>query len=205
MSIRRSLLTVMLIGLMIITASCTRQPTEQPLDTAGQGMYRYMPMAEGNRWVYEGVGNEYAEYADEVMFTDGDRVQVKRENPGTDMVLVYEITRDRVVLLYSQEGYEDENILDREPNRNDIILQGPIEEGVTWQVGERTYIIKDTATTVETPAGTYRDAVMVHSTFEGSDHVINQYYVNLIGLVKSEFIADGQKIESLLKEYTVAN
>ncbi|WP_031515504.1 hypothetical protein [Desulfofalx alkaliphila] len=196
---RKLLLTLLILGLTVVMASCSRQGID-PIP----GVQSLLPLEEGNQWHYRGINSEYAQYSERVLYLEGSRVQVVRENPGTTMVFIYQVEEDSIVLVYSQEEfYSEENILDRENNTREVILQGPVAVGTSWQVGDRHYEIVETDARVETPAGQFQNAVKVRSVFTGSEHEIIQHYVQNVGMVRSEFISGDSKIISELESYHV--
>lgn len=188
-----------LVLLIVVTLACARQPQK-----VGGEVEPYLPLQVGNQWSYSGTGSEYADYTERVLFQDGNRVQLKRENPGTTMALIYEVNPNNIALVYSQEEfYEDRNILSVSDNRQEVILQGPAVVGTTWRAGDRKYEITENNGTVKVPAGTFKHCLKVRSTFEGSDHQIIQYYARGVGLVKSEFISGNDRVVSELENYTI--
>ncbi|WP_159426219.1 copper amine oxidase N-terminal domain-containing protein [Desulfolucanica intricata] len=145
----------------------------------------YLPLQIGNQWSYQGIGNEYAQYNDQVLYRSGNLVQLVRNNGGTRMVQIYEIHPNHIVCVYSEaEFYSNTNILNSfSPNRNEVILQSPLTEGTSWQVDGETYKIEATNVTVTTPAGTFNDCLEVHSA-SGNNYENIKYYAPGIGLVK---------------------
>jgi len=203
---------LIVIGALAGSFGCWQRPPEQavpkqpapPKEVAAE---TYLPLAQGNFWDYRGEGNEFAAYNDQVLFREGNLVQLKRANPGTTLAVIYKVSEDSITRVFSEpEFYEEKNLLGAfKQNQQEIILKRPFTVGTTWTAGERTYAIVETNATVTTPAGTFKDCLKIHSTFKGGEHEIFQFYAPNVGMVKSEFRAIGAGaatvIVSDLKEY----
>jgi len=163
----------------------------------------YLPLKIGNHWSYEGEGTEYASYDDWVLYREGNRVQVKRDNGGTVLALVYEVKRDRINLVYvEEEAYDDQNRLKKTENESQTILMAPLKMGTKWIAGDRKYEVVEEGVQLTTPAGTFKDVVRVRSTFGGSPSEVDQYYGKGVGLVFTEFRSPPDtRITSSLKTY----
>jgi len=174
------------------------QLSEKPVET-------YFPMQPGNFWSYRGVGSEFADFTEQVLFRNEQLVQLKRANQGTTMVLIYEIDVNSITLVFSaEEFYEETNLLTQhKENRREIILKKPFHVGASWISGDRTYTIVDTNATVSTPAGIFMHCLKIHSTFEAGEHEIFQYYAPGVGMVKSEFRSGVSTIQSDLAKYNI--
>lgn len=191
--------SLMVLFLLVSVSCVSKQEGTKEVD-----LLSYFPFEVGNQWTYQGVGNEYASYNKQVLYKEGNKVQVVEENPGTRLVKIYDLKPDSVVVVYSKEEfYEDENILETEENMQDIILQTPVEIGTIWESGDRTSEIVAKDVTIETPAGTFNNCIQVNNTYKDEENKFIEYYAPGIGLVKSEFIAGETKIISQLENYTI--
>ena len=73
---------------------------------------KYLPLQVGNQWSYQGIGDEYAQYTEKVLYREGNLIQTLSCNGGTCSVEIYEIKPDKVVCLFTEnEFYEITNIL----------------------------------------------------------------------------------------------
>ncbi len=162
------------------------------------------PLNEGDYWKFAGEGNEFAAFEQKVLFREGDRVQLQVASGGTVMGIIYEFTDGKLEVVYSQEEfYEEENILDRENQMSQVILQEPIVVGNTWSSAGRNYKIEDVDATVETPAGEFTGCVVISSTGD-EDNVKNYvYYKPGLGLIKQEYVGPDYKIIAELEDFNV--
>ncbi|MEW6663560.1 MAG: hypothetical protein ACOY9Y_11065 [Bacillota bacterium] len=195
------LIPLIMLGLLASLTGCVRMPVKQvsisPVQT-------YFPSGVNSEWDYEGRGSEYADFQMQVLEKQGNRALFVRADAGTTLALVYDITPDQITLVYSEENFEgDKTVLTAPPNRQDVILNGPVEAGTTWKAGDRTYKIEKTGVTVVTPVGTFKDCIQVRVTFPAGEHEIIQYYAPNVGMVKSEFIAGNSSVVSTLKSYKI--
>lgn len=133
----------------------------------------------------------------------GNRIQVKQVDTGVDVVLVYEVSKENIKLIYSHEIYdinfEENYVEDIKPNRQDMIIQAPIEKGTKWTDNEgRVYEITGTEVKLTTPAGTF-DTLEITSIID--DFQVKSYYAKGIGLVKRIF---GDIVDELIEiKYSV--
>lgn len=164
----------------------------------------YFPLTRGSVWEYEGSGNEYASFTREVLFTAGNRSQVREDNGGTVSAAVFETTEDAVVRVINRaESYEQVNMLNSEDEERTIILKAPLKIGTRWHQGDLLCEIVATDSAVETPAGVFTDCLKIKKK-GSSDDVIYEYYKKGVGMVKREFISGDLRVTSSLKEYRVA-
>lgn len=161
----------------------------------------YMPMKVGYIWEYEGEGNEYASYTAKIEFTENNRYQEAKDNGGTVMANIYEVTKDSIVHVYQMgESYEHKNLLKEKDNLEDIILKLPIEVGNKWVGEENSYEIIDTKATITVPYGTFNDCLVVKRTYkDGSENY--SHYKEGVGLLQTEFRSGDFKIFSRLKSF----
>ncbi|HWI55087.1 MAG TPA: M56 family metallopeptidase, partial [Desulfobacteria bacterium] len=162
----------------------------------------YFPLKKGNKWVYQGTGNEYASFSREVLFTEGNLAQTLEINGGADVTKILQITGNTVTEIFKQvEPSAPVNLLHKKPNEQRILLNSPLSIGTKWNDGNTQIEIVDTAATVKTPAGTFKSCIKVKSTFPTDSSVMYQYYAKGVGLVQEDFITGGDKISSSLESY----
>lgn len=158
----------------------------------------YFPLVQGSNWSYQGYGNEYASFNREVLFTKGNRAQVREDNGGTSMAIVFEVTDDAVTRIFNQgEVYNPENLLDMQPSENVIILKAPIEVGTKWKEANFEKEIIDINAAVDTPLGVYQNCVQIK--ISGEHSTIYEYYKSGVGLVKREFISGDTRVNSIIR------
>ena len=199
-----------LMVIILFTAGCTStSPTPEPQPTPGSEpqdkIEDYLPLSEGNKWVYEGIGCEYASYTEEVTHVKDNRYQVIINNGGTSTANRYIITVDSIVQDYMEhEFYEDKSILDSPANHDEIIMKLPLEVGNSWISGDNIHEVYSVNSTIQVPAGTFSDCLVIRISYKDSGNYTYQYYKKDVGLVKSEYVMDNnEKVESLLKEYII--
>ena len=127
-------------------------------------------------------------------------------NPGTSSKAVYTISKDAVTRILSiHESYEDENLLEKgfEPNDNTIIIQAPLKEGNRWEVPGGIREIVAVNANIITPAGNFKECIKIKCQYDDSDSINYEYYQRNVGLVKKEYINNGYRVTSSLKEYTI--
>src|SRR5690625_4701861 len=76
--------------------------------------------------------DEFTQIVDRI---EDDKIQMKQTNNDSNVVMVYEMTEDRVRLVYTMERteeLEDDYITNLTENRDDIIIQSPLEVDTTW-------------------------------------------------------------------------
>lgn len=194
--------------LFVGCASPTPTPTPSPAPPANVkpniNIAEYLPLKEGNKWRYEGIGNEFASYTQEVTHEKDNKYQVMVYS-GTVTANRYEVTKDSILHTYREhEYYGDKSILDNPDNFDATLLKLPFEVGTDWVSEENLYEIFSINITVQVPAGTFTDCLVVKITYKDSGNSSFQYYKKGVGMVKSEYMLDkDESIQSLLKEYTI--
>ncbi|KUO60468.1 MAG: hypothetical protein APF84_06315 [Gracilibacter sp. BRH_c7a] len=197
-----------LLLITMILSGC-KDPTPKPDPAPGTdepkvSIAEYLPLREGNKWIYEGIGNEFASYTQEVIYEKDNSYQVMVSS-GTVTANRYVVTDESIIHNYREhESYDNTNILDSPPNFDGTLLKLPLEVGNSWISGGNDCEIFSINSTVQVPAGTFTDCVVVKTTYKDSSNSSFQYYQKNVGLVKSEYVMENnEKIESLLKEYTI--
>jgi spore germination protein GerM len=195
-----------LFALLILT-SCTNkndikpstkdsksEETRQPL--AIQDYYSYK---ENTNYVYEGKGNEYASYNVIVDYIAGNRVQIRSNNGGTEMVRVLENKDGELTLLLSRkECYYRENLTQNPSSNGEILLKEPLTKGTSWTLkDQRKRYISNLEVEVNPPSGNYK---ALEVTTEGKEDKTIDYYAPNIGLVKSVFKSNESEVSSTLSK-----
>lgn len=157
----------------------------------------YYPMKKNTRYIYEGVGNEFASYDVYNDYISGEKIQQRISNGGTTMAIVLELSGGNLSKVYSRgEVYYRENLLKAIGDEKEILLKEPLEKGTTWTLKDgRVRTVSNTAVDITTPMGNYK-AVEV-TTKSVNDNTID-YYVKNVGLVKSVFVSGETEVSSTL-------
>lgn len=196
---KMSLIFILLVLVTLISACGNNSDKEISLA-------RLVALEEGNYWKYNGYGNEYASLERKVLYKEGNRVQIIDGNPGTTMVTIYEITDEKVSVVYSEgEFYEETNILSTENNMDQPILVAPIKENETWESNGNKYTIISVNESVETDAGNFEECVLVKVEYPENPAYSNIYYKADLGMVKQDYIDEELdfKVTTVLSEYQV--
>jgi hypothetical protein len=159
----------------------------------------YFSLKENTKYIYAGMGNEYASYSTIVDYTMGNRIQIRKNNGGTETVSVMEYKDGELIKVFSKnEIYYRENFLQNPSNNEEILLKEPLEKGTTWMLADNTKrYISGVETSIATPMGIFKTIVV---TTEGKNDKTIDYYAPNIGLVKTVSILRGLEISSSLSK-----
>jgi hypothetical protein len=171
-------------------------PVQQPVKS---DIRDYYPLKANTLYLYEGMGNEYATFDVVVDYLEGNKIQVRENNGGTEIVKVIQVTADAVKVVFSRgETYFRESFLNRTSDKEDIILKAPLTVGTSWKQSDgNTSTITGVDVDVTVPLGTYK-AIEVTTKTKGGDNI--SYYAAGVGLVKRAFKTSTDEITSSLKE-----
>lgn len=170
------------------------QETKQPLTIKD-----YYSFKENTNYIYQGEGNEYASYNVVVDYIEGNRVQIRSNNGGTETVKVLENKDGELNLLFVKgETYYRENLTQSPVNINEILLKEPLAIGTTWTLADgRKRSITNLEVDITTPLGAYKT---LEVTTEGNDSKTQDYYAPNIGLVKTVFTSNEYVVTSSLSK-----
>lgn len=161
----------------------------------------YFPFEGDVEYIFEGMGNEYATFTRTVDYIDGNRIQIRDNNGGTEIVKVIEATDDEVRVVYSRaETYFRESFIKKDSGKPEILLKAPIAKGTNWMMPDGS---KSTITgidvTVKVPYGEYK---AVEVTIDGATGDTINYYAKGVGLVKTVYNPGTDEVSSSLKTVT---
>lgn len=163
----------------------------------------YFPYQPNTEYIYEGEGNEYASYRVYMDYYDqtSNRIQIRTNNGGTELVRVLENTNDKLAVIFSKEEFYYRDNLLEVPNfdeNSEILLMEPLVVGTEWNLtNDRRRYISNIDVEIETPIGIFNT---IEVTTEGNDGLTTDYYAFNVGHVKSIFIAEDMEITSTLSE-----
>jgi hypothetical protein len=158
----------------------------------------YYPFKENIQYDFEGTGNEYASYKVWVDYIKEARIQLRKNNGGTEVVSVIENKNGELKIIFSkEEAYYREDFTSKPSNTSEVLLKEPLVKGTTWTLtdGRKRYI-SNVNVNVTTPAGSFK---ALEVTTEGSNLKNLDYYALNAGLVKTVYTADGLEVTSVLK------
>lgn len=201
----KKLLYFILILALLLTAACSGSPNNNGtnnVDNTGNEKLTikdYYPFKENNKYVYEGEGNEYASYTVFTDYISNNKVQLRTNNGGTEIVRVLENKDGQVTQLLSRgETYFRDNFMDTASSDGEILLKEPLVKGTSWTTGDN---IKRTITNVDvevtTPLGGYK---AIEVTAEGSGYKTLEYYARDVGLIKSINSENNSEVSSTLSK-----
>ena len=162
----------------------------------------FLAYQENTKYYYEGHGNEYASYTTYVDYLKEDKVQLRTNNGGTEMVRVLGVIDGKLVQLLAQgETYYREDLTQSkrlDPN-GEVLLMEPLTKGTTWTLADsRKRTITNVGMELETPSGTYK---VIEVTTEGKDSSFIEYYAPKVGLVQTVFRGtEGFEVDSVLSK-----
>lgn len=193
---------IFILILLLVTTVVGCKPTIGSNEPSGDNLLTisdYFPFKENLLYDYEGVGNEFAEQKAYFEFIEGDKVQIKVMNPGTNIIRIMEY-KDGVLREIYQEGefYHIENMLSAKETQDNIILKEPIKVGNAWTTSEG-YPKSITGIDVEisTPLGNFK--ALEVTTDLGDGKTQKYYYAKDIGMVASIYDDGEEQIKTLLK------
>lgn len=159
----------------------------------------FYPFKENMKYTFEGKGNEYASYTIYTDYIKGDRIQLRKNNGGTEVVNVIENKGGELKIIFSkEEAYFREDFTSKASNKGEILLKEPLVKGTSWTLSDgRKRYISNVDVSVDTPAGSFK---ALEITTEGKDFKDLDYYALNTGLVKSIYSAKGMEVSSTLKE-----
>ena len=143
------------------------------------------PFEENVYRFYEGMGNEFAGYDEYVDFLSDSRIQLRRNNGGTEIVSVLEKKDGMLVEIISKaETYYKENFLDKDPEENKILLKEPLTLDASWDSEGQTATVTGVDVEVKTGIGTFTALEVTRVTKGKESEKRVEYYVRGMGLVK---------------------
>jgi len=159
----------------------------------------YYPFEKNVKYSYVGNGNEYATYYENVDYVSVNRKQIRTNNGGTETIKVIENKDGELRLIFSKsEIYYRENFTLKNNAKPEILLKQPLIKGNSWILsdgGVRT--ITNVKVAITTPIATYE---CIEVSTVRKDSFVKDYYAPNIGLVKTLFESNGNKVSSTLSK-----
>lgn len=173
--IRYLLFVIFILIIILLIQRFLILPKDKPAD--------YFPDAQMIKFFKGDLDNdEFTQIVDKI---EDDKIQIKQINNYTKVVMVYDISKDIVKLIYTLEEKDqlkDDYITGLKENRDDIIIKSPLTAGTSWEdnIGG-VYRIIEMDSVVKTPAGEFKTMVI---GYKNDDFNVKEYYAKDIGLVK---------------------
>ena len=176
-------------------------PAPAPAAVVGPSPALFFPIQPGLKWEYQGTGNEYATFTNELIRAQGDLAQM-RSISGTTTGSLFSVTNDTVTRLVRKELAQDRNLLTATPEEKVILLKAPLAPGTSWANGSETRSIVSVGNVIQVPAGVFQDVVKVQINTPGQTAQTFEYYARGVGLVKAEYVSGNNRVVSELKLFS---
>ncbi|MGM0419980.1 MAG: hypothetical protein ACQEQG_03195 [Bacillota bacterium] len=202
--------------ILVLVFVVSSRPVEQGDISQFESWEQYLALQPGRYSSYSGKGMEFAAFNQEVTYVQPPLYQVEEESGGTTMVYVYLLGKDEIYKIYQEgEFYEDKNILPSlikeagttRPNKllefhgGQVLFQGPITVGKSWQAGDQKVEITAILEEMQVGAGNFYNVVKIKKTIGESETY--EYYAPNIGMIKSLTDFDGDHIISELEYFKI--
>jgi hypothetical protein len=162
----------------------------------------YFPYQVGTQATYTGLGNEFASYKVKVVGQGSGKVEWRRDNGGTTLAEVFQVSPAQVEQIYREgEAYDSAPRLGNPPNLSQVILKNPVKAGTTWTSGTTTYTIQNVAASVPALNQTLNCVVAVEAQGQQGPP-IRTYFHKQYGIVLTVFDPNGSPVESRLSAFT---
>lgn len=121
-----------------------------------------------------------------VELIQGNKIQIKQVDSLTRVIMVYEVSDENIKLVFTKEMVDTDSgknfIEGLVPEKEDIIIQSPLEVGTQWFDGDGgKYEIIKTDAIVKIGLDTFETIVVKYTN---RDFTVKEYYAKDIGLVK---------------------
>lgn len=192
--------TLVLASLLLVIVFPISGCGQEPSPTEEATIQDYFPFNENVKMVYEGQGSEFASYTTYVDYINEDKIQIRTNNGGTEIVNVLQNSGGSLTEINSWgEMFYKSDLTNADVEYSDVLLKEPLIEGNKWNLSDGSQReITGMEVSIETPYDSFK-ALEVTTTKDGQTQQ-KQYYAPDIGLVKSITLAENEEISSSLKE-----
>lgn len=171
-------------------------PIEEPT-VEEVNLVEYFPQIPNQVYYYRGEGNEYAEFIMHTDYIEGNLIQQRINNGGTEIVRVFNVDDEKIKIIYEKpETYYRENFIGKE-NIDKIKIEAPLEKGNSWVNSGITYEITETQVNIPTGAGNY---TAIEIVAKDGEWTIKEYYSLGVGLIKMVYENPEISISSTLEK-----
>jgi hypothetical protein len=204
---RKHSVILILIFSLVILGGCAKSSGQTPNNTENESPKQtnqenltikdFFPLTENTKYTYEGKGSEYASFTVYTDYIEGERVQQRSNNGGTETVKVLENKDGQLTMLSSQgDSYFREDLTQKQYSNGEVLLKEPLKKGTTWILpdNQKRYISNE-GVLVQTPSGDYQ---ALEVTTENQQGTTLDYYAPGVGLVKTEFRLNEDSVVSTL-------
>ncbi|WP_346928693.1 GerMN domain-containing protein [Clostridium sp.] len=179
--------------------SATKQEESNNNSKSSYSIDDYFNFKENVKYNYAGTNSEYAEYVTYVDYINGNKVQLRSNNGGTETVTVLQNNNGELKKIFQRnECYYRENFTNKVADIEEILLKEPIVVGTAWKLsdGSKRYISR---VNVKISIDSGECSVLEVTTENTNGQIDLQYYAVNKGLVKSIYDANSMKVTSTLK------
>lgn len=159
----------------------------------------YFPFKENIKYTYESKGMEYTTYTISVDYIRENKIQLRKNNGGTESIKVIENKNGELKLILSKEATNyREDLTVKNSDKEELLLKEPLVKGTSWTLSDGSKrFISNTNVQVVTPSGNY---TALEVTTESKTSKAMDYYALDAGLIKTIFISDGKEVSSSLSK-----
>ncbi|MFA9396637.1 MAG: GerMN domain-containing protein [Clostridiaceae bacterium] len=163
----------------------------------------YFPFENDIRLVYSGTGNDYADTNIYVDFIKEDRMQLRVIYSGNSSCVTYgqlvQVRGGEISFIKNVDNfYYRDNLTEDDSNVFQIILKEPLQVGNSWILSDgRKAFISSIDKEIVTSLGSFN---AIEVTTENGDDCSYDYFVKDIGLVKMQYIYNGEKVTNELQK-----
>lgn len=146
----------------------------------------FYPFKENIKYEYVGTGNEYAAFRLSIDYIKDNRIQLRKNNGGTEVVNVLEYKDKQLKLIFlKEECYYREDFTSKPSNKDEILLKEPLVKGTTWTLSDgRKRYISNVDVPITTLLGNFK---ALEITTEDKTQTTLDYYALNTGLVQTIF------------------
>jgi len=161
----------------------------------------FYPFKENEKYEYVGKGNEYAAFRSSVDFIKDNRIQLRKNNGGTEVVNVLEYKDGALKLIFSKEEcYYREDFTTKPSNKDEFLLKEPLVKGTSWTLSDgRKRYISNVEVPITTLLGSYK--ALEVTTEKGADKTLDYYALNT-GLVETIYNSKDSEVKSSINSIT---
>lgn len=174
---------------------------ENNTNTTSYTIKDFYPFNENTKYEYIGKGNEYAAFRLSIDYIKDNRIQLRKNNGGTEIVNVLEYKDKQLKLIFTKEEcYYREDFTSKPSNKDEVLLKEPLIKGTSWILSDgRKRYISNVDVPISTLSGNYK--ALEITTEDGTQKTLDYYALNA-GLVQTIYNSKDTEIKSSLNKIT---
>jgi len=213
---RKNICIILVMATFVLLIGCNKELTSKNPTTGSNGITNpsgstskepistskiedYYPFKKDVKYMYAGIGNEYATYTVNVDYLSGNLQQIRTDNGGSEVVKVLQIKDGELRIIMSKgEVYYRENFTSKVNDKPEILLKEPLTKGNTWTLLDGSIrTITNLKVDITTPLDSYE---CIEVSTVKKNNTIKEYYAANIGLVKTISTSNGVEVSSSLSK-----